>query len=136
MKGLPANSWVRILAGAAVALLAGELFFPAPAKAGCGDYVTVGSEHSMPNNQQPRKPEQRPGRQEEPAKTPCHGPRCGHDQAPDPAPPTTSPVRLQDFAFLVQGPRMTQSEPIPFWAGQANLARVHRTFLIYHPPRP
>jgi hypothetical protein len=134
MKNVARHFWVRILAGVAAALFAGEVFAPAKAQAACGDYVTVGSEHS---NHPQTKPEKSPDqRQADPGKAPCHGPRCGNDPIPDSAPPTTPPVRVQDFAFVVQGALVIPSDSIPFWVGGDNLSRIHRTFHIFHPPRP
>jgi hypothetical protein len=133
MKNVLCHFWVRILAAVAAALLAGEIFSPAKAQAGCGDYVTVGSEHS---NHPQTKPEESPcQRQRESGQKPCHGPRCGSEPIPDPAPPSTPPVRVQDFAFLVQGALAGAGESIPFWAGSDHHSRIHRTFHIYHPPR-
>jgi hypothetical protein len=128
MKIVPKSSWCRILAGLAVAVLAGELFGPARARAGCGDYVTFGQESGKP---------EMPQQEGQPGQAPCHGPRCGNDQPPAPLPPTTPQlVRVHDFAFLIQGPLVIQGEAIPLWMGQDRFSRVHRTFLIYHPPRP
>ena len=127
MNNLLANSWVRILAGVAVALLAGELLAPAQARAGCGDYVTFG--------QEPVKPEKPCQQERQPGQKPCHGPRCGNDQTPEPAPPTTSTVRVPDFACLVQGLPAIPGDPTPHWAGQDCHFQIHRPLFIFHPPR-
>ena len=129
MKIVPRNFWFRMMAGLAIAVLAGEIFGPARARAGCGDYVTFG--------QQSGKPKKPPCQQErQPGQAPCHGPRCGNDQPPEPQPPTApTVVRVQDFAYLIQASLVIASEPIPLWADQGHESRIHRTFLIYHPPR-
>ncbi|HMF19332.1 MAG TPA: hypothetical protein VKE98_19150 [Gemmataceae bacterium] len=129
MKIVPRSSWFRILAGLAISVLAGEIFGPASARAGCGDYVTFGQESG--------KPEKPPCQQErQPGQAPCHGPRCGNDQPSAPLPPTTPQVvRVQDFAFLIRSPLEIQSEAIPLEAERDQQSRIHRTFLIYHPPR-
>jgi len=135
MHRLKSNPWIRKLAGVALALLVGELLAPAKANGGCGDYVSVGSESSEHSKPQQTKPGMI-GQHQEPAKTPCHGPGCDNHQPPPPAPPTISSVRVQESALLVIIPWANECDPSPYRTNQKNLARIHRSFLIFHPPRP
>lgn len=117
------------------------LYAPSPARAGCGDYVVLGSgsqahevqtTHPMkpaPGNELPTLPAAPP--------KPCNGPTCsGH--VPNlpilPVAPVTAPA--QDWAFAVAALQDDHSssgsrtlEPGPMGSP------IHHPRSIYHPPR-
>ncbi len=119
----------RTLLRVALALVAGYLLAPAPARASCGDYVHVGSDRPRPNHtESPAPPPPQP--------TPCHGPSCSG--APASAPPATVPVappRPQEWAALVC---LTPPPEPAFGATLAECPRglaVRPDNSVFHPPR-
>jgi hypothetical protein len=136
MKGRAARGWLRLIAGGALALFAVGFLSPARAHASCGDYVSFGSDQgSHPSHNSPNVPSgnsipQRPGQK------PCHGPYCDGSQTPAPQPPTTAPVRVQDWACLSKLRLVGPTDSSSLCSGGENQDRIHHTHPIYHPPRP
>jgi len=139
MKGLAARSWLRLSAGAALALFAVGFLSPVRARAACGDYVTFGSEQgSHSGYETPNTPPAQPCQEcpQRSGQKPCHGPYCDGGQTPAPQPPTTAPVRLHDWACLLKLPVFAPTGSISLWSLGDNQNRIHHTVSIYHPPRP
>ena len=118
----------RLLAGTAVAVLAGVLLAPPAARASCGDYVVMGpgsAAHTPDQHPLPAGPR------------PCNGPHCSGGQQPlappAPAPVPTSPSEqwgvpmpsplLPDAASAFLAPPRTAARPLD------------RGSDVYHPPR-
>jgi hypothetical protein len=100
------------------ALLAGWLLLPGTARAGCGDHL-------------------RPGPAPEHPARPCTGPLC--QRLPDlPAPAPTSLPRLPERSSALLAAALVLPDTLPtlFDTRSTSARRIHRTTLIYHPPRP
>jgi hypothetical protein len=115
-----------------VFFLAGALFAPAPARAGCGDHVVViASPEKTPPLSAPAVPVA-------PAKknAPCSGPHCSRAPlTPAPAPAVPVGPGGPEWAYLLQ-PLLLPSNysTLYFWEAP----REQPLFLassVYHPPR-
>src|SRR5438477_9408570 len=85
----------RYTVGVALALLAGAALAPSPARAGCGDYVMIGTKgHAIASHSDPAT-----GSVPAPARTPCSGPMCSQNSIPFSPAPSTAPVEEERWAF-------------------------------------
>jgi hypothetical protein len=120
MSGAAGKTWSII--GRVAVMVAGALIVPGRAQASCGDYVHFGKD--------PSKSTEAPHSQNAPAHS---APQC-HGQKPlPPAPPTV--LRLPEVACLLSLPSPAHGEPRSFLNVSNIRSRIHKPFLVFHPPR-
>jgi hypothetical protein len=117
--------WLRLLAGAAFALLAAGVLAPMPARAECGDYVkSMAGPHAPLSDQLPAAPTKV-----------CHGPGCS---ALPVAPPMSRAVPITVSTDWATAARVVAVEPDPLAAAVAERGADESTdhaSSIFHPPR-
>src|SRR5580765_1077279 len=106
MLRLLVRKTVRGGAAAACVLLASIVLAPSQAEASCGDYVTIGGQHSQTAHSG-AVDQDMPG-QHDPAKPRCHGPSCSNRSFPPAAPATRVEVTVEHWA-LPGGSAQSQS---------------------------
>jgi len=137
MKGPTAKSWLRLTASLTWAVLAGAFLTPGLANVASGNGVTChtdqGNQHQSGDGRQtvPVKRSAQPP--QTPKRKPC--PYCNGGETPAPPPPSTPPVRIQDWVSVLKAPAMNSNDPFPLWRLEGLHTRIHRTVRIYHPPR-
>jgi hypothetical protein len=122
----------RLLLGAALAVLAGVLLAPTPARAGCGDHVilmsgtdSLASKAPMPAPIQPN---------EKPA--PCSGPTCSHSPiAPAPAPTAPVAPSVPEWACVLALSTLPVVTFSPHPLDNRREPLLSLASSIYHPPR-
>jgi hypothetical protein len=126
----------RWLAGVLCTLAAGYLFAPAPARAACGEYVTIGGQAAMTDDS--TSPESlSPISGPRDGHKPCTGPGCsgGPPAAPlEPLIPTTPPG---EDSGLVSAGNTSESDSLPAerWDDDTRLRSIQFTSSVFHPPR-
>ena len=124
------SNWARMLRAVGVAILPAValLCCAQPAKAGCGDYVTIiGPDGKILTPA---------GHGYNPAKLPCHGPNCSASpKEPAPIPPeitSSVPVvkAMAEVSHDQTGPSLDNRLPVP-----ADGSPTRLTSTIFHPPR-
>jgi hypothetical protein len=140
------RSWslsAHLTAGTLLGVLAWGLLAPAPARASCGDYVTMqpqhGSppytapQHSTPGDTRPVSPVPPPPADDLPQ--PCPGPSCSTPTAPEPA-TAPAPVRpSEDWAVPAWALQITPPIPGDALREPARAPRARRPSTVYRPPR-
>ena len=113
-------------------LVAGMLFSPGRATAGCGDYVNV-----LNPTAESRRFEPMANHDGQPAK-PCHGPNCSKlpdRPVPSPAAPAPTTVQVKE---LVPNSQLVDSEiALSLFTNVADRSArpIHRPPSVFHPPR-
>src|ERR1700687_4528846 len=98
--GLPSRTLLmRLTAGMLAAFVAGLIYAPGPARAACGDYVTLGSKSAaqtmkMAAHNDARHPATQGHTTPAQKRTPCSGPQCSRS-APSSEAPSAPPVRVR-----------------------------------------
>lgn len=128
------RSRLDLAGSAAAALLAGVLFAPTPAQAGCGDYVHIAARTAAPAAERPAVPQPGPAPADSPI--PCNGPHCSQGRLPPPAPPVATPALADQWAYAT-GEVVPPSDAAAAGRRDEPPARPrHQPRSIYHPPRP
>jgi hypothetical protein len=129
--------WGRPLAGVGLALLVIVLAAPAAARAGCGDYVVIGSKPAPGANA-----EMGTGLQEHrsmpaaPGPRPCSGPRCGRGAPLLPAVPVEiSPTQMKPKVCLPGTLLLTASHLVARLTNEPPFLSERHDLAVYHPPR-
>ncbi len=139
MPTTSSRSLLRLFAGAA-AVLSGLLLAPSSARAGCGDYVLIGSKagptaHASPSPHPQGMPQQMPSAPHN-GHSPCSGPMCSKAPLPLPVAPATVVLeRGPEAALAAILPPVSARQPITRWLDGLPGRTVHRGTDVYHPPR-
>jgi hypothetical protein len=138
MKGpTPNKLWLRLAAGLSCTVLAEAFLTPGRLNASSGGHITPHchqDDRSQSGDNQ-TVPAKRPSQQQPqtPKRKPC--PYCNGGETPAPPPPSTAPVRIQDWVSVLKAAAGNSNDPFPLWLLQGRHTRIHRTVRIYHPPR-
>src|SRR5579884_2341767 len=130
---VPSNSTCSLLTlGVIIISLAGVLFAPSTAQAGCGEHVVV----SLPPEK--KLPISAPSLPEAPAKkqVPCSGPHCTRSPfVPTPAPAVPVTMSGPDAAQLLEPLLLPASRSTTFLGEDSCEHPQFSSSGIYHPPR-
>jgi len=118
--------------GVALALLAGSLLAPTPARAGCGDHVLLTPRMNVPADDASGSLPAQPAKQH----VPCSGPNC--TRAPiAPAPVPVAPVSFgaPEWACVVAPLALPAANSLPHTLEPLRDHPLSAGSSVYHPPR-
>jgi hypothetical protein len=129
------GSWrTPLFAGTLLALAGAGLFGPAPAWAGCGDYVVLGPSVPGPHTRPTTLPMQRSPDSPTPS-TPCRGPFCSRGTLPPLLPVASPGGPVEEGCPLSTAPGVPDPEPTWGLSDFGLLHPIESSASIYHPPR-
>jgi hypothetical protein len=126
--------WTKLLAGAGIALLAAAAFAPGTARAECGDYVVVGSQHAPMAKHGQVDPTQH--RSLPSAPCPCEGPNCS--QRPNAPFSPSAPVRIaapMEWGLYCNVASDQRESSCEATRDVFSIDPIHRIDSIFHPPK-